>query len=926
MVELERTITAGAETMAGWSKTAIGGPSEADHAEPLREGVRFGRYVVIGRLGEGGMGVVYAAYDPELDRRVALKLLAGTRSDAARVRMLREAQAMARLQHPNVVTVYDVGTTDDEVYLAMEQVQGVTLRRWLELARRSWTQVLTVMQGVAQGLIAAHAAGLVHRDVKPENVMIGEDGRVLVMDFGLARAHGPTTEMELAGALSSTTSLLSSELTRVGAVVGTPFYTAPEGIRGEVIDARADQFSWCVTCWEALYGERPFVGEDLAELQRNILGGKLRGPPAGSKVPGGVRRALLRGLDIDPDRRHASMAALLTALAATMRRRRWRVAGYVAGALSLAVAAGFGWQRVAAAAAAERCVAAGAAIASTWDEGQAERLSAAFVATGRPEAAEVWARTRPWLDKYAAAWASARSELCAGSLGRAPTAQDELADECLEDRRAGLEALVEVFARADESTLRRAVTVTSRLPAIATCGDPEWLARAPRSPREPAAKAEAARVRTGLARVAMLVHAARYDEAMREVELVTPAAEALGFAPLRLALQVERGELEGHRGAYTEAEASLEAVVWAAEAEGLDELVVDAATGLVFTVGLSLARPEEGARWGRFALAVRRRIGTDETLGASDTYAALGIVTEARGEFEEAQRLKEKVLDLRLRHLGPDHPSVGNAYDMLGVVLMERGDLAGARVAHERGLAIRLATLGPTHLEVGNSYTNLGNVHSLLREPAVALEMQAKARAIFAAVLGPEHPTTAVAIENGAVCRFQLGEYTAALADHTEALAIREKALGAVHPHVAASQFGIGDVLREQGDLEGAEAAFTRALTITEATQGASHPRVAVALCKQAEVWRARGELGRALVALERAAEIRGARELPGATAALIDFRLGQALWEQGERERGRTLITGATPTLLADDPTASDPDTRAMQAWLAEHAAELGS
>ena len=926
MVELERTITAEAETAEGWSKTAVGGPSEADHASPLREGVRFGRYVVIGRLGEGGMGVVYTAYDPELDRRVALKLLAGTgRSDAARVRMLREAQAMARLQHPNVVTVYDVGTADDEVYVAMEQVHGVTLRRWLELARRPWPLVLEVMQGVAKGLIAAHSAGLVHRDVKPENVMIGDDGRVLVMDFGLARAQGPTTEMELAGALTATSSLLSSELTRVGAVLGTPFYMAPEGIRGAVIDARADQFSWCVTCWEALYGERPFVGEDLAELQRNILSGKLRGPPAGSKVPGGVRRALLRGLDIDPDRRHASMAALLTALAATMRRRRWRVAGYVAGALSLAVAAGFGWQRVEAAAASERCVAAGAAIASTWDAGQAERLAAAFVATGRPEAAEVWARTQPWLDRYAAAWASARSELCAGSLGRAPTAQDELAGECLEDRRAGLEALVEVFARADESTLRRAVTVTSRLPAIATCGDPEWLARAPRSPREPAAKAEAARVRTGLARVAMLVHAARYEEAMREVELVTPAAEALGFAPLRLALQLERGELEGHRGAYTEAEASLEAVVWAAEAEGLDELVVDAATGLIYTVGLSLGRPEEGARWGRFALAVRRRIGTDETLGASDTYAALGIVTEARGEFEEAQRLKEKVLDLRLRHLGPDHPSVGNAQDMLGVVLMNRGDLQGARAAHERGLVIRLATLGPMHLEVGNSYTNLGNVHTLLRQTAVALEMQEKARAIFAAVLGPEHPTTAVALENGAVCRFQLGEYAAALADHREALAIREKALGAVHPHVAASQFGIGDVLRQQGDLEGAEAAFTRALTISEA-QGASHPMVAVALLKQAEVWRARGELGRALVALERAAEIRGARELPGISGAAIDFRLGQVLWERGERERGRTLITGATPTLLADDPTASDPDTRAIQAWLAEHAAELGS
>lgn len=924
-MELEQTITAGDGTLDGWSQTEVGGPPAASEEPQLHVGMRLGRYVLTGRLGEGGMGVVYAAYDPELDRGVALKLLAGTgRSEAARLRMLREAQAMARLQHPNVVTVHDVGAVGDQVYVAMEQVRGVTLRQWLAQEPRAWQRVLEVMRAVARGLIAAHAAGLVHRDVKPENVMIGDDGRVRVMDFGLARADGSAVEVEVGA--SSASSLLDSELTHAGAVVGTPHYMAPEGLLGGVIAARADQFSWCVTCLEALDGRRPFDGEDLEGLRRNIVSGKLPAPPPGSRVPGAVRRVIMRGLDVDAARRHKSMAALLAALDVVERRRRWRFAGYVAVLLGLGVGVAIGWQRLVAAATAERCAAAGAIIDATWGEAQAGRVAEAFAATGQADAAEVFTRTRPWLDEYAAGWASARTELCMASSGRTPTLQEDLAAECLEDRRAGLSALVDgVLVRADASTLARAVILASRLAPISGCADPDWLARESRPPTDPEARVRARGVRSGLERVAILTRAARYEEAARENGVLLAEAEALAWPPLVLSALAQRGSLEALMAKHAASEATLEGVVWRAEEAGNDRMVADVASDLIFTVGVNLGRPDDGLRWGRFTLAVLRRIGEDESLGASDTYAALGILQESRGEFAEAQRLKEKVLALRERHLGPDNPAVATAHDMLGVVLMERGELAAALAAHQRGLEIRLATLGPGHLEVGNSYVNTGNVRALLRQPAVALELQEKARAIFVARLGPEHPTTAVAIENAAVCRFMLGDYAAALASHREALAIRERAFAEVHPHLAASHLGIGDVLRRQGDLAGAAEAFARSQTICEASQGAEHPNVALALRKQGEVRLALADPAGALVLLERAWAIREARELPAAAAAAIDFRLGQALWESGrDRERGRGLILAATPTLLADDPEAIDPDTREVRAWYAAHTVEL--
>jgi serine/threonine-protein kinase len=303
----------------------------------LPSGTAVGRYVVVELIGAGAMGIVYLARDPELGRKVALKVLrtdrGGSSASSGRTRMLREAQAMAQLSHPNVITIYDVGTVGDGVFLAMELVDGGTLRGWLRGSRHPWREVVAMCRRAAEGLAAAHAAGIVHRDFKPDNVLVGRDGRVRVTDFGLARSAGgvdlPETHPQE----------LAASVTHTGTVLGTPAYMAPEQLAGSVTDARSDLFSFCVSFYEALYGERPFAGSTIFQLRQAIAKGAVV-TPSTPAVPAWLRRLVVRGLRADPAERYPSVRALIDELDARLSRGRKRVAiTLLAGILSGAVAA-----------------------------------------------------------------------------------------------------------------------------------------------------------------------------------------------------------------------------------------------------------------------------------------------------------------------------------------------------------------------------------------------------------------------------------------------------------------------------------------------------------------------------------------------------------------------------------------------------------
>ncbi len=279
--------------------------------EPETAKEQVERYRLLAEIGRGSVGTVYAAHDPELDRQIALKLVPRAsirpdpegRADAeTSEQLVHEARVMARLSHPNIVPIYDVGTTPRDVYIAMELVDGLTLTDWLEQTPRSWREVLNVYLQAGRGLAAAHAAGIVHRDFKPQNVLIGRDHRVRVLDFGLSRI-GPA-KRRAAGE---------------DVVSGTPRYMAPEQLRSEPCDARADQFSFCVALYEALYRQRPFTGTTLFAIADQVLDGNVRPPPADTRVPGWIYQHVRRGLNVEPESRHPDMRSLLASIVFTAR-------------------------------------------------------------------------------------------------------------------------------------------------------------------------------------------------------------------------------------------------------------------------------------------------------------------------------------------------------------------------------------------------------------------------------------------------------------------------------------------------------------------------------------------------------------------------------------------------------------------------------
>jgi len=299
----------------------------------------MGRYQIVRRLGAGGMGVVFAARDGALDRMVALKLVRRADDPGADARLAREARALAKLTHPNVVTVYDVGTHADGRFIAMELVEGETLHRWLERAPRSWREIVRTFVDAGRGLAATHAAGLIHRDFKPDNVLLDPDGRARVTDFGLARVVDDTDAATPEAQPGPPT------ITRDGALVGTPAYMSPEQLLGRPIDERADQFSFFVALYEALAAQRPFGRESppdedaLGALVAEITGGRPQAPPG----PSWLARVVLRGLEPDARRRFPSMSAVVATLERGLGRRRRRI---LAG-LAVAVAAAMTWVLVA---------------------------------------------------------------------------------------------------------------------------------------------------------------------------------------------------------------------------------------------------------------------------------------------------------------------------------------------------------------------------------------------------------------------------------------------------------------------------------------------------------------------------------------------------------------------------------------------------
>jgi len=861
-------------------------PSRESGSAPLARGASIGRYVVLSLVGRGGMGDVYAAYDPELDRKVAVKLLRvkpgnGVSLTEGRQRTLREAQAIARLSHPNVVVVFDVGTFEDKVFIAMEFVEGNTLAYWSEAQPRTWQEILKVFVSAGRGLEAAHEKGLVHRDFKPDNVMIGRDGQVRVMDFGLARqvsdkapsdgvprkipvelpeevgqaevGSSPTIVINAGGERqdtdvmhTSTSGLFDARLTRTGAMMGTPAYMAPEQFFNAPTDARTDQFSFCIALYEALYGQRPFEGNNLSTLTGNVVRGSVREPPPGSKVPPWVRRIVLRGLRPVIGDRYPSMGDLLDALGKSpyAKRRRFIYAGV---AVLLTVGFGVGVRE---SLADRRAICGGGPekLADIWElspavgPGQPEpprqaAIHAAFLRSGKSYAADVFATASRALTSYAQSWANMYKETCEATQVRHDQSAEvlDLRMSCLQERLGGLRALTNVFDEANGDVVENAVNATNALATLDRCADVPLLRAVIRPPEDKETKAKVADLRRRLADLKARLDAGRWKEALRAGPALVAVARTIGYQPLLAESLVLMGTISVKANDSEQAERLLIEAFSTADSARHDEVRAEAAGSLVYVLGYQEGHYAEAHRWARTADAVLLRMGGHELLHAW-LLNDLGCVLEQEGRRDEAVLAHQQALALKEKMLGPNHPDIGISESNLAIVLQELGRNEEALVHND--LATKLLRNG----------------------------------------LGADHPDLAISFNEG------------------------------------------GEILNALGRYEEARVAFKRALASWERQLGADDRNLAYPLTGIGVGYLAEGRASEALVPLERASRIRETQEPELSRRAETQFALARALWESNRgRGRARELADEAKELYRKSVTKDKAPE---VDSWLEDHRA----
>jgi eukaryotic-like serine/threonine-protein kinase len=660
----------------------------------LRDGgapPRLGPFVLLGRIGEGGMGVVYSAYDSKLERRCAIKLLRAA-GESATERLLREARAMAQLEHPNVATIYEVGSHGDCVFLVMELVSGQTLRLWAAMKRRSTRSILSIYDQAGRGLAAAHAIGVVHRDFKPDNAVYGADGRVRVLDFGLA--------LDVASEHGAATGLHGS----AEKFAGTPAYMPPEQLMGRDVDARSDQFSFCVALYEALVGVRPFAGSDAALLDA-IADQRVRDGPRSRKLPRHVRAALVRGLAHDPAARWPTMDELLAELARDpARKRRRRIAAGLAVALAIGAVAGLEIDRRRGLRA---CAAEGATIAEAWNDDVRSSVRAAMSAIGTEHAAQTWMRVEPRVDEHARRWAIAREQSCVlASVDRAWSPElAQRASECFEERREALRARLALLGEPDAIIVENAVASLDELPSPDRCTDEAVLLARPAHPG--AERERATELSLGLVRNQALHRAGRDPQGLARARELAAEAKQLGWPPLEAQALTQVGAFAERVGDLHTARAALDEAVTLAMLHGTDEVAFDAALQRVRMGGDTDAELEVARWWGWMASTLLERTESPSLVAPVELMLYRAATLRGLGETAEQERLLSEALTLAERTLDADHLEVGSVLHALATLRSEQRRHAEALALLERALALRERALGAASPVVGDTLSSL---------------------------------------------------------------------------------------------------------------------------------------------------------------------------------------------------------------------------
>ncbi|MFZ6183955.1 protein kinase domain-containing protein [Nannocystis pusilla] len=860
--------------------------------EPVEVPQSIGRYRVLSQLGVGGMGVVYAAYDNDLDRKVAIKLVLPDSEGLGReAALLREAQALAKVEHPHVVRVYEVGNYRGQVYLVMEFLSGATLRSWMRAEPRPWRQRLAVLIQAGRGLQAAHDAGVVHRDFKPDNVVVDGSGLARVVDFGLAQAD--------AGEDDST-------------VLGTPRYMPPEQWRGESAGPRADQFSFAVTLYEALYGRRPFAGATAILLREAIEIGMVPPPPSDSRVPRRFFRILERALSPSPEARWPSMADMLAALEHDPWAVPLRVLA-VSVALVVVGVAGYATATVRATDS-PRCEAAGERLDAVWGEPQRVEVRRAFKGTGLGFARDVGDRVIARLDDYADGWRDQRRAVCEEHAAGLQTDRlTDLRNACLDQRLAHLSALTQVFMAPDLSVVENAVQATAALPGLAACADANALL-AVILPDDPAVVREIEALRAQLARADVLEQTGRYEEGLKIAAEVRKEAAGLGYAPLAAEAALSDGRLRMAATPGAEAEAALAEAVRLGIANDQYAVAAEAAVIHMYVVGSDESRRSEGLASVMYAEALVARARGDARLVAL-LHNNIGTLHDDReGSVDLARAHYERAIEA-LRVRGEADPLAAIVHHNLGIMYVNHGRLDEARAQFERALELFATVFGADHPLGAHPRVGFGDVATRRGAFAEAIPSYREAIALMEPSLGAEHQFLLDPLAGLGVAYVRVGMHAEARPYLTRALTIAERD-GLRREPVGDALVGLADIAAAAGRTAEARDFYGRAAELYEASLESDPAKASRAALLAGELSAALGERDEAIRWFERVRVSQRGSELERGQAALSLASLLSS--RAAERARVCALLTSGRSAVPEGDLRRTD--TEALLAACENH------
>jgi hypothetical protein len=620
----------------------------------LTAGAKLGRYEIVEFIGGGGMGWVYRAKDTELEREVAIKVVQPTvAGPKGRDRLLAEARAMAKLRHRAVVPVFDVGEYAGGVYVAMALVKGGTLHDWMHAEPRPWRQVVARFLEAGRGLVAAHAAGIVHRDFKPRNVLVGDGGEVMVADFGIASASVEAGDDGATGSAREATS-----------IVGTPAYMAPEQAAGQTVDARADQYSFCVSLWEGLHGQRPQEAETRTQ---GALASATEAPKSRRRVPGWLTDAVARGFAPAPEKRWPTLAAMLDRLERGLARRRRGLAAAGAACVGVAALTIFMAKR---SGAQNPCPPPDELEFGVEHRAEIER---AFRATGAAGVEDVLGRVIPPLSDYVASWRARMVQSCrATHVSRTQSA--ELLDRrtmCLASRRAHVTGLLDTFTRADRRVVANAVGAVDALPSLGPCDRTDSLRAQP--PRSRGVEVAVEGIEASLAKGRDLRQRGRFREALGVFESATAAARAVAWSPVLAEALAELVQLRGQL--FMDSKALVEELANAAAQAKDDERT------LVALVGLAVEEVQRGSLE-RAAALEPILTSTMLRVEGGGVLQGDGIVDHGLARIDGARRCSRRKAIRCSRRAGVEARAPSDGSQPEGTC--QGGSACGARVARTR--------------------------------------------------------------------------------------------------------------------------------------------------------------------------------------------------------------------------------------------------